>query len=124
MKKLDFKKHLYKIVVTVLIIFFIGGVGMGAANILAIEGVRELYTPDKPLTVLPESDEEIITYADMIITKALNEKPLTQSKEKYSIDTDSIENSLDNNRLNCAAVMAADEIENIIESGYEEKTAG
>ena len=84
MKKLDFKKHLYKIVVIVLIIFFIGGVGMGAANILAIEGVRELYTPDEPLTVLPESDEEIITYADMIITKALNEKPLTQSKEIFS----------------------------------------
>ena len=124
MKKLDFKKHLYKIVVTVLIIFFIGGVGMGAANILAIEGVRELYTPDEPLTPLPETNEEITSYADMIITKALNEKPLTQSKEKYLIDTDSIENSLDNNRLNCAAVMAADEIENIIESGYEEKTAG
>ena len=124
MKKFDWKKYIYKIVVVILVIFFVGGVGIGAANILAIEGVREIYTPDKPLSKLPETNEEIIAYADAVIAKALNEKPMTNCSERYSIEKSSVENSLENSRLNSAAVMAVDEIENRVESGYEEKTAG
>ena len=123
MKKFDWKKYIYKIVVVILIIFFVGGVGLGAANILAIEGVREIYTPEEPLTKLPETNEEIIAYANSVIAKALEEKPRTELSEGYSIDEDSISNSLDNSRLNAAAKMAVGEIEEKVESGYESKTA-
>ena len=122
-KKFDWKKHIYKIVVVILIVFFVGGVGMGAANILAIEGVREIYTPEEPLTKLPETNEEIIAYANLIIAKALEEKPHIEFGESYSIDEDSIKNSLDNSRLDSAAKMAVDGIEEKVESGYESKTA-
>ena len=123
MKKFNWKKHIYKIVVVILVVFFVGGVGMGAANILAIEGVREIYTPDEPLTKLPETNEEIIAYINSAIAKALEEKPYTEFSENYSIDKDSIKNSLDNSRLDSAAKMAVDGIEEKVESGYESKTA-
>ena len=122
-KKIEWKKHIYKIVVVILVLFFVGGVGMGAADILAIEGVRELYTPAEPLSKLPETNEEIVSYAGSVIAKALEEKPYTQLDEIYSIDKDSVINSLDNSRLNAAAKMAADGIDEKVESAYESNTA-
>lgn len=123
MKKFDIKKYLYKIVVVVLIVFFVGGVGIGAANILSIEGTRELYTPEEPLTPYPETDEQLVEYINSAIEKALEEKPLISMSESYSIDKDTITDSAGNAQLEAAAKKASKGIRDLAEKSLEPKTA-
>ncbi len=123
MKKFDWKKYIYKIVVVILIVFFVGGVGLGAANILSIEGTKELYEPEKPLSAFPDGNDAIVAYADKVIAKALSEKPKIEMSESFSIDSDSIANSWENSKLNAACVLSAGGIESGVSDGYEEKSA-
>lgn len=123
MKKFNWKKYIFKIVVVVLIVFFVGGVGIGAANIMSIEGTRELYTPAEPLTEYPETDEQVLTYINDAINKALEVKPLVSMSESYSVDEDTFANSLDNAQINAAAKKAAGSIESQVENNFEVKNA-
>lgn len=123
MKKFDWKKYIYKIVVVVLIVFFVGGVGIGAANILSIEGTRELYTPQDPLTVFPQTDGQVVSYVDGTVEKALGTMPKVDMWASCSVDEGSFENSADNARINAAAVMAVSEYESAVEASFESKTA-
>lgn len=123
MKKINWKKYIYKIVVVVLVVFFVGGVGMGAANILSIEGTYELYNPEKSLSPIPENGEQAVAYINSAISKALETKPLTQMNESFSIDNDSIKNSAENEQLNAAVALAADSIESAVEDSFEAKEA-
>ncbi len=124
MKKFNWKKHIYKIVVVVLVVFFVGGVGIGAANILSIEGTYELYSPKGSLSPIPETQEDAVAYINSAITKAIETKPLTTMNESFSIDDDSVKNSAENEQLNAAAVLAVDSIENAVEDSFEAKEAG
>lgn len=90
MKKFDWKKYIYKIVVVVLIVFFIGGVGIGAANILSIEGMEELYTPAAPNTPFPDTDAEVAEYLNACIAKANTEQPKILYHDSFGIDEGSI----------------------------------
>ncbi len=125
MKKFNWKKYIYKIVVVVLIVFFVGGVGMGAANILSIEGTRELYTPEKPKTPFPETDAEVLEYVNAAINSALNAEvqPMVEMNESFSVDGDTFKNSAENDRINAAALLAEDGIESCIEDSFESKKA-
>lgn len=123
MKKFNWKKYIYKIVVVVLIVFFVGGVGIGAANILSIEGTYELYTPEEGLSPIPESEEQVVAYINAAVDKALATNPLTTMRESFSIDTDSVKNSAENEQLNAAVILAADEIESAVEDSFETKEA-
>lgn len=123
MKKFNWKKYIYKVVIVVLVIFFVGGVGLGAADILAIEGTYELYTPEKPLSPYPETDEAVIAYLNGAIAKALEVKPLTEYGISYSIDSDSVKNSAENEQINSAVKLAIDGIESKVEENFESKSA-
>ncbi len=123
MKKFDWKKYIYKIVVVILVVFFVGGVGIGAKNILAIEGTYELYTPAEPLTPFPATDEDVISFVNSAIEGALKTKPLTEQSEFYSINTDSIANSADNAQLTASAKFAAGKIEDAVKESSASNTA-
>ena len=123
LKKINWKKYIYKIVIIILIVFFVGGVGMGAANILSIEGTYELYTPENPLSPIPENGEQAVAYINSAISKALETKPFASMNESFSIDNDSIKNSAENEQLNAAVVLAADSIEGAVEDSFEAKEA-
>lgn len=123
MKKFDWKKYIYKIVVVVLVVIFVGGVGFGAAGILAIEGTYELYTPAEPLSPLPEGNEAAVAYINSVIAKAVEAKPKIEMGSSYSIDDESIANSAENAQLNASVLLASDSIEEAVESRFEAKTA-
>ncbi|MCR5522399.1 MAG: Ig-like domain-containing protein [Clostridia bacterium] len=123
MKKFNWRKYIYKIVVIVLIIFFVGGVGLGAANILSIEGTRELYTPEEPLTPFPETDAEKFDYINSAIKKALGADllPKIECDESFSIDEDTFKNSANSSEITAAAVIAQSGMESAIEDRFEKK---
>lgn len=123
MKKFNWKKYIYKIVIVVLVIFFVGGVGLGAANILSIEGTYELYTPEEPATPYPETNEAVLSYIDSVIGKALAANPKTEMSESYSIDTDTLSNSADNAQITASAKLAAGKLEETMESQFKAETA-
>ena len=125
MKKFNWKKYIYKIVVVILIVFFVGGVGIGAANILSIEGTRELYTPEEPKTPFPETDAEVLEYVNAAINSALNAEvqPMVEMNEAFSFDGDTFKNSAENERINAAALLAEDGIESSVEDSFESKKA-
>lgn len=123
LKKFNWKKYIYKIVVVVLIVFFVGGVGIGAANILSIEGTYELYSPKGSLSPIPETEETAVAYINSAIAKAIETKPLTKMNESFSIDNDSVKNSAENEQINAAVILAAGEIESAVEDSFESKEA-
>lgn len=123
MKKFNWKKYIYKIVVIVLVIFFVGGVGIGAANILSIEGTYELYSPAESLSPIPETQEQVVAYINAAIAKAIETKPLTTMNESFSIHNDSIMNSAENEQINAAILLAVGNIEGDVRTSFEEKQA-
>ena len=123
MKKFDWKKYIYKIAVVILVIFFVGGVGIGAANILSIEGTEELYTATAPLTPYPDTTDEIIAYVNSCIAKANTEQPKLTYSESYKIsdgDAEFVgENENDANAVKAVFQKTADTIEEKIEDSFE-----
>ncbi|MBQ9507272.1 MAG: Ig-like domain-containing protein [Clostridia bacterium] len=75
MKKLDYKKVLYPAVITVLIVFFVGGVVLGGASVMHMEGSAPPYEPDSPFTALPETPEDAAALLNEALKDALNGKP-------------------------------------------------
>ena len=75
MKKLDYKKVLYPTVITVLIVFFVGGIVLGGASVMHMEGSVPPYEPDAPFTALPEMPEDAAALLNETLKDALNGKP-------------------------------------------------
>lgn len=123
MKKFDWKKYIYKVVVIILIVFFVVGVGFGAANILAIEGTREIYEPEEPLQEFPDTNEKVIEYVNSVITKAIETKPMTELSESYSIDNDSINNSANDDKINACMKKISDNLDSKVEDLFENQAA-
>lgn len=123
MKKFNWKKYIYKIVIIVLVIFFVGGVGLGAADILSIEGTYELYSPKEALSPFPETEEQTVDYINAAIAKAIETNPLTTMNESFSIQSDSVKNSAENEQINSAVILALGNIEGAVRESFEAKEA-
>ena len=90
MKKIDFKKQLPKIVITILVLFFIIGLSWGLKSVLEIEGTMEPNVSKPSLSPLPETKEERINYVVSAVKKAEEEKPAMSFTDENSIDGDAI----------------------------------
>ena len=121
--KLDWKKYIYKIVIVILVTFFVVGVGFGAKEILSIEGVRELYTAPMPLSPMPESHGETIQYINSCIEKALKLSPKTELSSSFSVDKGSVQVTDNNEQLLTSVKMAVPEINSLVNEGFTAMTA-
>ena len=118
--KFDWKKYIYKIAVVILVIFFVGGVGIGAADILSIEGVEELYEAPEGLSELPETDAEIVDYLNSCIKKANVECPQISLSDSFSIDELGVEGD-DSDAINAGIAKITDTLEDKTEELFEVK---
>ncbi len=69
-KKIDFKKQLPKIVISILILFFVVGLSWGLKSVLELEGTMEPNVVKESLSPLPETKEEIISYVITAVKKS------------------------------------------------------
>lgn len=90
-KKIDYKKHLPKIVITILIVFFIVGMVWGLKSVLEIEGTMEPNVVKESLSPFPETKEERIRYVMTALQKAEDENPAMSFSDEFRIDGDSIQ---------------------------------
>ena len=123
MPKLDWKKYIYKIVIVILVTFFVVGVGFGAKEILSIEGVRELYTAPEPLSDMPVNGEEMVQYINTCIEKALELSPKTELSSSFSVDKGTVQVSDNNQQLLAAVKMAIPGINAQITDGFTKISA-
>ncbi len=87
MKNFDFKKALPRAVTILLCIFFVAGVFWGIDSVLNMEGtLPPPYEAPKSLSPRPQTPQEILTYLNTSITKALNEKPRFSSSTNCKLN--------------------------------------
>ena len=89
-KKIDLEKQLPKIIITILIVFFIVGMIWGLKSVLEIEGTMEPNVVKESLSPLPETKEERISYVMAAVKKAEAERPAMTFSDEYGIDGDTI----------------------------------
>lgn len=89
-KKKDLEKQLPKIVITILILFFVVGLSWGLKSVLEIEGTMEPNISKESLSPLPETKEEQINYVVAAVKRAAEERPAMSFADEYSIDGDTI----------------------------------
>ena len=89
-KKTDFNKHLPKIVIAILIVFFVVGLSWGLKSVLELEGTMEPNVVKQSLSPLPETKEEMIDYVVTAVRKAADEKPAMSFSDAFGIDGDTI----------------------------------
>lgn len=89
-KKIDFKKQLPKIVITILILFFVVGMIWGLKTVLEIEGTMEPVVDKASLSPVPETKEELIRYVLTAVEKAEEDKPAASFSNVYGIDDETI----------------------------------
>ena len=70
MKKIDFKKQLPKLVITILILFFVVGLAWGLRSVLELEGTMEPNISKASLSPVPETKEALISYVLTAVKKA------------------------------------------------------
>ena len=90
MKKIDFKKNLPKIVITILLLFFIVGLAWGLRTVLELEGTMEPNINKESLSPFPETKEERIRYVLTALRTAREERPAMSFTDACSIDDDTI----------------------------------
>ena len=122
MHKIEWKKYIYKIVIVILVVFFVGGVGIGAENILSIEGVREIYNPEPPLSPMPETDEDMIQFINNAIEKALELCPETKMTASFTFDASTLKVTDDNAQILAAAKQALPAINSKVRESFTEKS--
>ena len=89
-KKTDFNKHLPKIVIVILIVFFVVGLSWGLKSVLELEGTMAPNVVKPSLSPLPETKEEMIGYVVTAVRRAMEEKPATSFTDAYAIDGETI----------------------------------
>ncbi len=90
-KKIDFKKHLPKIVIITLIVFFVVGLSWGLKTVLELEGTMEPNVVKESLSPLPETKEERISYVMTAVQRAEEERPAMSFSDEFRIDRDTIQ---------------------------------
>ena len=111
-KKIDFKKYIPHIVITVLIVFFIVGLSWGLKSVLELEGTMEPNVVKESLSPLPETREELIRYVLTAVQTAQEERPAMTFSDEYRIDDDTIQ------------AGDAQNVAEFIRTGIEEKLGG
>ena len=91
MKKIDFKKQLPKIVIAILILFFVVGMVWGLKTVLEIEGTMEPVVDKASLSPVPETKEELIRYVMTAVNKAKEDKPAMSFSDAFDIDADTVQ---------------------------------
>ena len=89
-KKIDFKKQLPKLVITILILFFVVGLAWGLRSVLELEGTMEPNISKASLSPVPETKEALISYVLTAVKKAEEEKPALAFSDAFQVDADSI----------------------------------
>lgn len=123
-KKFDLKRFIYPAVITLLILFFVGGVVFGAVYILSNEGSRERYTAAEPLSPRPENGEELISLINDSFVRANELKPRMTFEYRCRIDTDSFVTEPESKAVSTTFLKSADALENYITDRYHEAHAG
>ncbi|MBR4727022.1 MAG: Ig-like domain-containing protein [Clostridia bacterium] len=91
MKKIDYKKHLPKIVITILILFFVVGLVWGLRSVLELEGTMEPNISKASLSPVPETKEALISYVMAAVEKAEAEKPALSFSDEFRIDDETMQ---------------------------------
>lgn len=118
MKKFDYKKHLYKTVIIILVIFFVGGVAIGGASILHMDGAYPPYEADPSAFDPPEKPAEAVALLNEAVETAEREMPKTEAKDSCSIDGDVVFSS-DNELFGAIARAAKGAVENAYDEAYD-----
>ncbi len=121
-KKIDKQKLLTSSVVIILVFFFIGGFWIGLDRVRSMEGT---FPPNKildSLSDIPSTDDEILSYIDMVFKKATEEgnEKITYS-DSFSVDEDSIETD-GSKQFRQTLIFAAGNFEDHISSVLNEKS--
>ena len=85
MKKFDYKKHLYKTVIIILVVFFVGGVVIGGASILHMDGAYPPYEPDASVVEPPETPAAAVALLNDALSRAISEKPKIEAFDRCSV---------------------------------------
>ncbi|MCR5484271.1 MAG: Ig-like domain-containing protein [Clostridiales bacterium] len=90
MKKIDFKKHLPKIVIITLIVFFLVGIIWGLKSVLEMEGTMEPNIYEESLSPVPQTQDEMIAYIETAVKRAVEEKPKIEFSDDCDVNDESI----------------------------------
>ncbi|MDR1629554.1 MAG: Ig-like domain-containing protein [Oscillospiraceae bacterium] len=103
---------LYKAVIAVLVVFFLGGIGLGLWNITMNEGVfLPEETPKESKTPAPQATEAAAAYLECLVAEALGTKPKVNKTTRFSIpDEGGIAFSVENPLLDATAAYMKDKI--------------
>ncbi len=89
--KFDKQKLLSTVVTVILIIFFIGGFGIGLDRVRSMEGTFPPNDIKEGLTEAPETVEEAIEFLSDVLDKAGRANVKIDYSDSFSVDSDSIE---------------------------------
>ncbi len=118
MKKFDYKKHLYKTVIIILVVFFVGGVVIGGASILHMDGAYPPYEADASLFDPPETADDAVRALNEALAKTVKEMPKTEARDDCSIDGGVVFSSGEE-LLGVIADAAEDAVEDAYDDAYE-----
>lgn len=90
-KKIDYKKQLPKIVIAILILFFVVGLVWGLRSVLELEGTMEPNISKASLSPVPETKEAMISYILAAVEKAQAEKPALSFSDEFRIDDETMQ---------------------------------
>lgn len=91
-KKLDKQNLLTTVVVVILVFFFIGGFWLGLDRVRSMEGTFPPNELKDSLSEIPSTDDEILSYIDMVYKKAVEEgNEKISYSNSFSVDDDSLE---------------------------------
>lgn len=113
------KKYIFKFIIIVLCVFFIGGVGIGARNILRMESNYTVNEHIEAASPRPAQPAEIVAFLDRAIDKAIAEKPAMTSSESCAIAEDSITAQPSSPALTASAKYIRDALDKHIEDSFE-----
>ena len=123
MRKLDYKKYLYPAVITVLVIFFVGGVVIGGASVMHMDGAYPPYEPDEAFAPLPETAGEAVDLLNGAIAQALTAAPKIKFVCDSSFDGDDIsltaKNGYEDLFKKYEGVFSSDDAEDKLEELYD-----
>ena len=128
MKKFDYKNLLYRSVIVILCVFLVGGVALGANNVLELEGTMVPVTNAESLSPLPQSIGETVDYINSAVAYALKEKPKLSGKTDIGIPDDeengkAITIGTGDSPLRSAALYIRKSAADSLEDGFDEISA-
>ncbi|MBR5428722.1 MAG: Ig domain-containing protein [Clostridia bacterium] len=123
MRKFNYKKYLYPCVVSVLVAFFVGGVVIGGASVMHMDGAYPPYEPDAALTQLPQTADEALGILNAALSDVYAIRPKIKIESDCSFDGDDISvtaaNGYDSLFEKYAGAFSSDGAEDKLEELYD-----